>query len=225
MTKISLKKQILDSNDAVAATNRKLFDAHHIVAFNVMASPGAGKTSVILSLASRLKPTHKVGVVEGDIASRIDTEKVIAAGYPAFQINTGGNCHLDAVMVQKALSALPLDDIHILFVENVGNLICPANFNLGTHKNIVIASVPEGSDKPYKYPGMFMKADIVILNKTDLMKAFDFDLAYFTHGIKILNDKAPIVLTSCKSKRGIRELANLVIAKYRKNFANHNFEF
>jgi hydrogenase nickel incorporation protein HypB len=210
MTKINIKTQILNSNDEVAKEIRVLFEKYHIKAFNIMASPGAGKTSLILALAKHFDPKFKIGVIEGDIASRIDTEKIIQAGFPAVQINTGGNCHLDAIMVRKVINQLPLDKINLLFIENVGNLICPANFDLGTSKNIVIASVPEGSDKPYKYPGMFTKADIVVLNKSDMIRVFDFDLDYFTHGVKIVNKKVPIVLTSCKNQEGIDELAKLL---------------
>lgn len=208
--KVSIQKQILSANDAIAGKNRRLFETHGIRAFNIMASPGAGKTSFILSVGKLLSKTHKLGVIEGDIASRIDTDTLQAHGYNAVQINTGGNCHLDAPMLQKALQQLPLNDLNILFIENVGNLICPANFNLGSHKNIVIASVPEGSDKPYKYPGMFQAADVVILNKIDLMKVFNFDLSYFTKGIHILNIKTPIILVSCKSHKGIQEVVKWI---------------
>jgi hydrogenase nickel incorporation protein HypB len=208
--KISIKKQILNENDLIAEKNRKLFDSHKIKAFNIMASPGAGKTSVILALAKQLSPQIHIGVIEGDIASRIDTDKIIKEGYLAVQINTGGNCHLDAMMVKKVVRKLPLNKIDLLFIENVGNLVCPANFNLGSHKNIVIASVPEGDDKTYKYPGMFAKADLVMLNKIDLVKAFDFDVKYFTHGLKIINPKAKLILSSCKKNKGISDICDWI---------------
>ena len=147
----------------------ELLDAAGVLGVNIMASPGAGKTSVILRTIEALKDKMQLGVVEGDTAAvTIDADKVITAGMPAVQINTGGQCHLDAVMLGKALPALPLEKLDLLIVENVGNLICPASFNLGTHLNVVIASVPEGDDKPYKYPNIYRGIDALILNKIDL---------------------------------------------------------
>jgi hydrogenase nickel incorporation protein HypB len=201
--KLTIKKQILSENDLIAQNNKKLFDKNHVLTVNVMASPGAGKTSVILSLCKLLKKKYKVGVIEGDIASRIDTDAIVKAGFPAVQINTGGNCHLDAVMVKKAVQELPLTSLDIVFVENVGNLICPAETLLGTHKNMVIASVPEGSDKPYKYPSMFASADIVLLNKYDLLRSFDFDRKYFVHGVHIVNTTVSVFDTSVKKHTGL----------------------
>ena len=147
-----------------------------------------------------------MGVVEGDTANvTIDADKVIAAGMPAVQINTGGNCHLDAVMLSGALAQMPLAEIELLIVENVGNLICPASFALGTHFNVVIASVPEGDDKPYKYPNIYRGIDALILNKMDLLPYIDFDMAYFRRGIEILNPEVAFFPISCKTGEGVAE--------------------
>ena len=203
MTQIDVQKRILSANDEVAAENRAAFEAHRILAINVMASPGAGKTSTILATALRLPEGVRLAVIEGDLASRIDTEKVLAAGIPAVQINTGGNCHLDAPMIRTALPDLPMDRIDLLFIENVGNLVCPAEFDLGAALSVVVASVPEGHDKPYKYPGMFIAGDAVLLNKADLVAYFDFDLDYFRRGVTMVNPDAPVFVVSCRSGEGL----------------------
>lgn len=203
MAEISVRKRILSANDEVAAENRARFAEEGILGVNVMASPGAGKTSVILATAARLPADARPGVIEGDLASSIDTEKMLAAGIPATQINTGGNCHLDAPMIRAALPKLPLDRIEILFIENVGNLVCPAEFDLGAGRAAVIASVPEGHDKPYKYPGMFAAADAVVLNKADLAAYFEFDLDYFRRGVAMVNPDAPVFVVSCRSGEGL----------------------
>ena len=203
MAEIQVQKRILSANDDVAAENRSVFEEHNILAINIMASPGAGKTSVILATAERLPVAIRPAVIEGDLASSIDTEKVLAAGIPAVQINTGGNCHLDAPMIRSALPRLPLDSVDLLFIENVGNLVCPAEFDLGAGRAVVVASVPEGHDKPYKYPGMFAAADAVVLNKCDLAAYFDFDLEYFRRGVSMVNPDAPLFVASCRSGEGL----------------------
>ena len=203
MAEISVQKRILSANDAVARENRAAFEQNGILAVNIMASPGAGKTSVILATAERLPQDMRPAVIEGDLASSIDTEKVLAAGIPAVQINTGGNCHLDAPMIRTALPRLPLDRVDVLFIENVGNLVCPAEFDLGATLAIVVASVPEGHDKPYKYPGMFAAGDAVLLNKADLAAYFEFDLDYFRRGVAMVNPDAPVFLVSCKTGSGL----------------------
>lgn len=201
--KIPVVKEILSANDQVAAENRQIFDRAGVFAVNLMASPGAGKTSLILATAERLPVGLRPGVIEGDVASRIDADTIAARGIPVVQINTGGACHLDAPMVRSAFPHIPLEDIDILFIENVGNLICPANFALGVHLNVVVASVPEGHDKPYKYPGMFTLTDAVVLNKADLIEVFEFDVDYFTRGVRMLNENAPIFVLSCKTGEGV----------------------
>ena len=196
----------MSANDSLAAQNRAKLDAAQVVGMNIMASPGAGKTSTILRTIEALTADYKLGVVEGDTANvTIDADKVIAAGMPAVQINTGGNCHLDAVMLSGALAQMPLAEIELLIVENVGNLICPASFALGTHFNVVIASVPEGDDKPYKYPNIYRGIDALILNKMDLLPYIDFDMDYFRRGIEILNPEVAFFPISCKTGEGVAE--------------------
>ncbi len=200
---IPVVREILSANDQVAEENRAAFAAAGVLVLNLMASPGAGKTCVILATAARLPKDVHPGVIEGDLASSIDAEAVAAHGIPAVQINTGGNCHLDAPMVRAALPNLPLRDLRIVFIENVGNLVCPAEFDLGADLAVVVASVPEGHDKPYKYPGMFASADVVLLNKSDLLNVFDFDVEYFARGLSMVNPKAPIFSVSCRTGAGL----------------------
>ena len=196
-------EKILSANDRIAIENRKLLDGHGIMAVNVMASPGAGKTSLILSSIEALRGRLRAGVIEGDVAGHVDADKVAETGTPVVQINTGGGCHLDAPQVLSALKQLPLDKIDLLFIENVGNLICPTDFALGEHVNILIANVPEGHDKPIKYPGMFAAVDALILNKIDLMPYLDFDLEAFRTAVRALNADAPLFELSCKTGEGI----------------------
>ncbi len=201
--KIPVVKDILSANDQVAAENRTVFDAANVFVANVMASPGAGKTSMILATAKHLPPEIRLGVIEGDVASSIDADAIAAHDIPVVQINTGGNCHLDAPMISKALTHLPLTEIQLLFIENVGNLICPAGFALGANIAVVVASVPEGHDKPYKYPGMFASADIVLLNKIDLIDVFEFDVLDFRRGVGLVNPEVPIFPICCRTGEGV----------------------
>jgi hydrogenase nickel incorporation protein HypB len=201
--RVPVVRDILSANDQIAQENRDRFAMTRTVAVNLMASPGAGKTSLILATAARLPPDIHPGVIEGDLASRIDADKVAAHGIPVVQINTGGNCHLDAPMVRSALGELPLSDIDLLFIENVGNLVCPAEFDLGADLAAVVASTPEGHDKPYKYPGMFAAADVVLLNKADVGQVFDFDLGLFQRGVQMVNPEAALFVVSCKTGAGM----------------------
>ena len=199
--KIEVVKNILDANDQMARENRTFFEKTGIVPINIMASPGAGKTSLILKTIDLLG--LPVAVIEGDIASTIDAEKVGAKNVPVVQINTGGACHLDAAMVRKAAKRLNLKHARFLFIENVGNLVCPASFDLGEQAKVVVASVPEGDDKPYKYPGMFSAASAVVLNKIDTLAVIDFDMKRFKKGVKAVNPEAPIFGLSCKTGEGL----------------------
>jgi hydrogenase nickel incorporation protein HypB len=203
--KIPVVKEILSANDQVAAENRATFDTAGVFVVNLMASPGAGKTSVILATADQLPDAVRPGVVEGDLASSIDADTIAARGIPVVQINTGGSCHLDAPMVRTALPSLPLDEIKLLFIENVGNLVCTADFALGADLAVVVASAPEGHDKPYKYPAMFARADAVLLNKADLLEVFEFDIGYFRRGLEMLNPGVPLFVVSCRTGDGIKE--------------------
>lgn len=208
-------EKILSANDLIALENRKLLDEHSIVAVNVMASPGAGKTSLILRSIEALRGSLRVAVIEGDVAGRVDADKVAETGTPVVQINTGGGCHLDAPQVQSALKQLPLDQIDLLFIENVGNLICPTGFALGEHVNMMIANVPEGHDKPVKYPGMFAAVDALILNKIDLMPYIDFDPEAFRTAVRALNPDAPLFEVSCKTGEGIAMWAEWLLSQCR----------
>lgn len=203
--KIPIVKDILSANEEVADDIIRVFAREDIFALNMMASPGAGKTSLILATIDRLPPDVRPGVIEGDLASSIDAELIAAREVPVVQINTGGNCHLDAPMVHTALPHLPLPDIDLLFIENVGNLVCTANFKIGANLAVVVASAPEGHDKPYKYPGMFATADVVVLNKADLLEVFEFDVDYFRRGLEMVNPAAPLFVVSSKKGQGMDE--------------------
>jgi len=201
--KIEVLRDITSANDAIAAQNRQILDKHNILTLNIMSSPGAGKTSLILQTIDRLKGELRLAVIEGDVASKIDADKIDKEGIPVVQINTGAACSLEAQMITPALNKLPLENIDLLFVENVGNLICPAEFALGEHKKVVISSIPEGDDKPTKYPLMFTEADAVIINKLDLLPHLEFDVTSFRKAIEGLNPKVKIFEVSCKTGAGI----------------------
>jgi hydrogenase nickel incorporation protein HypB len=202
-TEIPVIEKILSANDRIALENRALLDAKGVVAVNVMASPGAGKTSFILRTIEAIRGKLRAGVVEGDVAGHVDADKVAETGTPVVQINTGGGCHLDAPQIQSALNQLPLDEIDVLFIENVGNLICPTEFALGEHINLMIAHVPEGHDKPIKYPGMFTMVDALVLNKIDLTPYIDFDPEAFRQAFRALNPNAPLFEVSCTTGEGL----------------------
>ena len=185
---VPIVESIMNANDQVAQENRAILDQAGCFGINIMASPGAGKTSTILATIEALADKYKIAVVEGDTAPvTIDSDKVKAKGVPAVQINTGGSCHLNAPIVTQGLKALDLTDIDLVIVENVGNLVCPSGVDLGTHANVVIASIPEGDDKPYKYPKIYRGIDVIIINKMDLMPYIDFKMDYFLEGLEMLN--------------------------------------
>jgi hydrogenase nickel incorporation protein HypB len=202
--RIPVVEQIMNANDQLALENRRQLEENGIFAVNVMASPGAGKTSLILRTIEALAPRLRLAVVEGDTAPvTIDADKISDQGIPAVQINTGGDCHLDAVMFKTALPQFDLAQIDLMIVENVGNLICPANFRLGTHKNVLIASVPEGDDKPYKYPGIYRGLDALIINKVDLLPYVPFNMDYFRRGVAMLNPGLVTFPLSCRTGEGL----------------------
>ncbi len=202
--KVQIVEKILDANDQMALENQQVFDQEGILAINIMASPGAGKTSLILRTIEGLSPQYKIAVIEGDTAPvTIDADKVNARGIPVTQINTGGDCHLDALMVRKGMQSLNLKGIDLVIIENVGNLVCPAAFKLGSHNNVVVASIPEGDDKPYKYPNIYRGIQCLVLNKTDLLPYVDFNLDYFKQGIRMLNPTADILPLSSKTGEGM----------------------
>jgi len=204
MTKnILVVEKILSANDRIAAENRVIFDDAGVQAINIMASPGAGKTSLIEQTVRHFRQTMSLAVIDGDIATNLDADRAEAAGAVAVQINTGGECHLDAVMLNSALKQMKLAGLDLVIVENVGNLVCPASFQLGTHKSILIASVPEGDDKPYKYPGMYRGVDALVINKIDLLPYLDFDMDYFRRGVEILNPGVVVFPLSCRTGEGL----------------------
>jgi len=215
MRKVEVITQILNANDVTARENEALLKDHHILTVNLMASPGAGKTSLILQTAKALAGRARLGVIEGDVASRIDADKVASADIPVIQINTGGECHLDALTVQKALKTLPLVEIDILVIENIGNLICPVEYRLGEAIRVVVASVPEGDDKPYKYPGIFTAVDAVVLNKIDLAPYVDFKRDAMREGVVRLNPRATLFELSCRTGEGIAAWADWLESRWK----------
>jgi hydrogenase nickel incorporation protein HypB len=209
--RVPIVEKILGANERLAAENRARLDSNRVFSINFMASPGAGKTSLIEQTVRRLAGQLRVAVIDGDIATSIDADRAAAAGASAVQINTGGECHLDAAMLQEALPKLDLEKTDLLIVENVGNLVCPASFPLGTHKSILIASTPEGDDKPYKYPGMYRGVDALIINKVDLLPYVAFDMEFFRRGVEILNPGLVTFPLSCRSGEGVDNWLNWVV--------------
>jgi hydrogenase nickel incorporation protein HypB len=210
--RISIVENILSANDRLAEENRARINAANVFSINLMASPGAGKTSLIEQTLPLLKDKLRIAVVDGDIATSLDADRAAAAGAQAsIQVNTGGECHLDAVMLHGALNQLDLIQFDLLMVENVGNLVCPAEFRLGTHKSVLIASVPEGADKPYKYPGMYRGVDALIINKIDLLPYVNFDMDYFQRGVEALNPGVITFPLSCRTGEGMDAWINWLI--------------
>jgi hydrogenase nickel incorporation protein HypB len=201
--RVPVVENILGANDRLADENRGRLDGARVLGLNLMASPGAGKTSLIEHTVRALSGKLRLAVIDGDIATSLDADRAAAAGATAVQINTGGECHLDAVMVQGALHQLDLPNLDLLIIENVGNLVCPASFRLGTHHSVLIASVPEGDDKPYKYPGMYRGVDVLLINKIDLLPYVTFDMPRFRRGVELLNPGVRTYAVSCRTGEGL----------------------
>ncbi len=201
--RVNVVENILSANDRLAAEINQQLSLHRVFSINLMASPGAGKTSLIEQTVRCLAGKLRIAMINGDIATSFDADRAQAAGAEAVQINTGGECHLDAVMLQQGIYRLDLDQFDLLLVENVGNLVCPVSFKLGTHKNILIASTPEGDDKPYKYPGMYRGVDGLVVNKIDLLPYLNFDMKRFSRGVEILNPGVKTFAVSCRTGEGI----------------------
>ncbi len=201
MPEIEVVEDIMSVNDRLAAQIQGQMDAAGVLSLNMMASPGGGKTSVTRRTVEALKDDLRIGYMDGDIVE-IDADHIKQLGVPTTLINTGGDCHLDANKVNLALPRMDLSSMDLLVIENVGNLVCPAAWKIGAHLNVVIASVPEGSDKPYKYPAMFRGAHVLILNKIDLLPYIDFDLDYFRHGVEVLNPGVEFFPVSAKTGEG-----------------------
>ena len=201
--KVTVVKNVLDANERIAAENRRLFDEKKIYVINLMSSPGAGKTSLVEKTITALKDRWRIAVIEGDIQDTCDADRVAALGIPAVQINTGGACHIDGNMVREALPALDLNRIDLLISENVGNLVCPAEFKIGENAKVMILSTPEGADKPAKYPLMFQESAVMIINKIDLTPYVDFDLEKARRDALALNRNLRIFEVSCKTGQGL----------------------
>jgi hydrogenase nickel incorporation protein HypB len=206
LKRINVMEGILDENDHIASHINKKLSQSKILCVNEMGAPGAGKTTVLKNIIKHMGELMPY-VIEGDIESDIDTEFFNKLGVRAYQINTFGACHLDAPMIQAKINDIDFDKKGILFIENVGNLVCPAEFSIGEHARMLISSVTEGSDKPYKYPLAFEKADVIVLNKVDLLPYTDFDEEYFLKGVRKLNETALVFKVSGKTGRGFEEIA------------------
>jgi hydrogenase nickel incorporation protein HypB len=202
---IEVKEEILADNIRQAASVRDEYKRKKTMLLNLMSSPGSGKTSLILRTVEVMKDSVNIGVIEADIDSIVDAEKVAATGIPAVQLRTGGFCHLDAAMVTQGLDALAGNDLDLIIIENVGNLVCPAEFDTGAHKNVMILSVPEGDDKPLKYPLMFSVSDLLLVNKIDYLALSDFDIVALRKRALTLNPRMAILEISCRSGAGIEE--------------------
>ena len=203
MAHIDLDKKILDKSERFAQENRELLDAHGVFMIDLLASPGAGKTSTIKATINALRERFNIAIIEGDIASNVDAVRIKEMGIPAVQINTGGSCHLEGDMINKALKVLDLENTDLIIIENVGNLVCPTDFYLGEDVKVMILSVPEGDDKPLKYPGIFQAAKAIILNKVDTLPVFDFDMPAFEERILNLNPQAPLFKIAATKENGV----------------------
>ena len=205
---IEVKEEIMADNIKIAAGVRERLRITKTMLLNLMSSPGSGKTSLILQTIANLKDSLRLGVIEADIDSVVDAEKVAAKGIPAVQLRTGGFCHLDATMVTQGIDALKVSDLDLVIIENVGNLVCPAEFDTGAHKNVMILSVPEGDDKPLKYPLMFSICDLLLVNKIDYLSLSDFDMSALRKRVLTLNPRIVILEISCKTGAGIEDWVN-----------------
>jgi hydrogenase nickel incorporation protein HypB len=203
---VEVLQGLLDANDHQAGHNREHFARHNALAVNLMSSPGAGKTALLEATAEALRHDLRIAVIEGDLETENDAERIRRKGVPAVQISTGSACHLDAHMVHTALHDLAIDDVDIVFIENVGNLVCPASFDLGQHFNVTLLSTPEGHDKPAKYPVMFRAADLVLITKSDLLPVLDdFDPAVAEQYLRQLANPAPLLNLSARDGEGLSE--------------------
>ncbi len=216
MAHIDLESKILGKNDEIAKQNKALLAQKGVYMINLIASPGAGKTSTIMATIDALQEYYTLAVIEGDIAGDVDALAVKEKGVSAVQINTGGSCHLEADMIASALEVIDLDKTDIIIVENVGNLVCPTDFNLGENAKVMILSVPEGDDKPIKYPGIFEISDAIIVNKIDTMPVFDFDVDAFESAVYALNKDATILPISATKGHGVSDWASWIQSRFQE---------
>ena len=214
-TSITVLKNLMTENDDVAKHNRDHFDKNNVLAINLMSSPGSGKTALLEATIQKLKNTFRIAVIEGDLETENDADRIRKQGVPAVQIQTGSACHLDAHMVHDAVHGLNLSELDIVFIENVGNLVCPASFDLGQHLNVTLLSVTEGDDKPSKYPVMFRAADLMLLTKTDLLDVLDdFDTSKAEHNLRQLASVAPVFNLSARRGDGVSTWINWLKQQY-----------
>jgi hydrogenase nickel incorporation protein HypB len=210
---IQVAKSALSANQEIAEQNRAMLDRAGVTAVNLMASPGAGKTSLIERTVRELKGELRIGMINSDTSdAAMDAERGERAGAFSIHLNTTGRCHLDAGMIRDAIACMPLEEIDVLFIENIGNLVCPASWKLGTHSSVLIASTPEGDDKPYKYPRMYSGVDALVVNKIDLLPYTNFDLNYFTRGVEALNPGLSTFPLSCRSGEGLTRWLHWILS-------------
>lgn len=214
--KVEINSDVLTNNNVAAGYNRDLFNNTKTLVINVMSSPGAGKTTLLCETIRRLTSEFKVAVIEGDLATSHDADKIRETGAQAVQINTHGGCHLDARMITSTLPQFDLEEIDILFIENVGNLVCPSGYDLGQHHKVAVLSVPEGNDKIPKYPTMFMRTELLLLNKMDALSVFDFDVEVAKEDLKGLNADSKLLPMSAKTGEGVGEWINWIKESFEK---------
>ena len=216
MSNISIKRKILESNIEVATRNRKLFNERGIFTINIFGSPGAGKTSILERVIKNMKTKVSIGVIEGDLYTNKDAERIEGQGVSVVQINTYGACHLDAAMIDKSIKSIEIEGLELIFIENIGNLVCPASYDLGENSRITVLSIAEGNDKPLKYPFIFKQSEAVILNKMDIISFTDFNLEGFYKDIYSINKDIKVFLVSSRSGEGIEELCDYLKEKVNK---------
>lgn len=202
---IHVVHKVLKVNDEIAQEVRQRLDAAGVPAINIISAPGSGKTTLIETAIRALKGSLRIGVIEGDPETTRDAERIAELGVPVVQINTAGGCHIEANLVLRALNGFDLDALDLLFIENVGNLVCPVDFDLGECRRVAVVSVPEGHDKPAKYPKLFRKADVLVMNKVDLMPYVDFDEGIFRYDVERLNPSLRLMRVSCRTGEGVQE--------------------
>jgi hydrogenase nickel incorporation protein HypB len=214
--KVTLRTDVLTNNNIAAEFNRELFINSKTLVINLMSSPGAGKTTLLEETVRALSERYSIGVIEGDLATERDADRIRAMGAQAVQINTHGGCHLDARMVAASLAEFDLDEIDLLIIENVGNLVCPSGYDLGQNHKVAVLSVPEGNDKIPKYPQMFMRTELVLLNKIDLLPYLDFDVQEAIHDLEAVNPESRLISVSAKTKEGLNQWFSWLDEAYQK---------
>jgi len=210
---VTIERRVLDKNDSLAAANRARFAEHGLLAINIVSSPGAGKTTLLEATIEHLKNHVRIGVVEGDVQTDLDAQRVARYGVPVVQIVTNGGCHLEAGLVAQAVDRLDLDAVDLLLIENVGNLVCPANFDLGEAMKVVVLSTTEGADKPLKYPAMFRRAAVLVINKVDLLPYVNVDIEEIERYARQINPRLVVFKTAATTRLGVEEWCNWLTSR------------